>query len=607
MIDRLIPKYPLFLILGFLVMVSGLFFLTGGRDAMIVVWANKLFDGDSDQTIFKTAVTTDAVISHTLKVWLFVGLSLIKLGIGFAIAIIVRNLRSAGRAIRDAYDSAGVAEARELEAREPWFGRWFTRLLFSGIVVVLISFVVMLWWDANLVFLKRAEFAGQTSGTAWETYVMVERVLDPVIRGVKFLGEGLLILGIATGLATIIFNLSLQAKGLPDLTRRAMGQDSGTWPREPLRPSIPTAYINVAITGAALLVLSLPAGLVQAGFAAFAQVREFDGFISTLAVRVEGILDRSIDPAINLGLGLLFFGIAFLLLTIIRWLRQQRVGFGDAVADLSGGVIARPRVEKSVWPERLVIPLAVSGLFIVVFFFFTMTGVRALNFDNLLDLRFAGQMDGSEFQNALRMDRMLAPIIGATRMLGVGMLMLAIGMALVTILIQLRATALLLPNGFSKLAPAAKGEEVEAEDLSVDEPMALAPWDLLRPHLVGLAILVSAALPVIILYAISIHRNLVEEFAGNGLAGATTGLFKSSFLSVRLYDASWQPWMLFGMGLILYAIGRFFTAIITFVELRTMVIEEGTITIAEAVSGEALSAAESDTDRSVPSSALKTA
>ena len=39
------------------------------------------------------------------------------------------------------------------------------------------------------------------------------------------------------------------------------------------------------------------------------------------------------------------------------------------------------------------------------------------------------------------------------------------------------------------------------------------------------------------------------------------------------------------MGLILFAIGRFFATIVTFVELRRMVIIEGTATLAEAISG----------------------
>ena len=527
--------------------------------------------------------TADKVIDHTVKVLVFVGLSFIKLGIGFAIATIVRNLRATGQSTLDAYSAAGAAEAEASRFTEPWFGRYFTRFLFGGMLVVLFLFVVALWWDANLVFLKRAEFAGQTSGGAYETYLMIERILDPLIAAGKFVGEALLILGIATGLATIVTHLSFQARSLPALTRRALEAGGTGGESEPIRPRIPITLVNLAIAGASVMMLALPLAFVRSGFIGWALDRQFDGGLSTLPIRVDGVLERTIDPLINLGLGMLFFAIAFLLLTIISWLREQRRGFGEAVAGLSAGVIARPSVESSLWPQRFVAPLAIFGLAVIVFFFFTMTGVRAFNFDSMLSLQFEGATDTALFQNAKRLDAILKPVIGATRFIGVGAIMLAIGLALVTIVVHLRATALLLPSGFSKLIPIARGERPEEEDLTLSEPMYLAPWNLLVPHLVGLAVIVSTTLPVIILYAVSIHRNFVEQFAGRGEAGAMSGLFKSSFLSVQLFSASWPMWMLFGMALILFAIGRFFATIVGFVEARRMVTEEGTQAIAEAV------------------------
>ncbi len=91
MVDRLIPKYRVFLVLGFGIVAFSLFGLVTSADILIVVWANKFFSGNMDTT-FKAAQTADKVINHTLKVLLFVGLSLIKLGIGFAIATIVQHL-----------------------------------------------------------------------------------------------------------------------------------------------------------------------------------------------------------------------------------------------------------------------------------------------------------------------------------------------------------------------------------------------------------------------------------------------------------------------------------------------------------------------------------
>lgn len=582
MIDRLIPKYRLLLILGFVVVAFSLFVLTASRDILIVVWANKLFDGDMDST-FRATQTADKVIGHTLSVLIFVGLSLIMLGIGFAIANIVLSLRATGQGVLDAYSSAGVVEAEASRFEEPWFGQYFTRFLFGGFAVVLLMFVFTLWWDANLVFLKRAEFDGRTSSTAYEIYLYIERILGPIIGAGKFLGVGLVIFGILTGLATIITNLSFQTRALTILTRRALGRGDVTEASEQLHPVIPGVLVNLGLAGLTVMALATPLAFARAGFVGWALGKQFDGSVGETALRVEGILGRTIDSLINMGMGMLFFTIAFLLLTIIRWLREQRRGFGEVVAETSQGAVLRPAVESSLWPERLVPPLAIFGLFVIGFFFFTMTAVRDFNFDTMLSLQFAGATDGSLFQDALRLDRMLGPIIGATQFIGVASLMLAIGLGLVIISVQLRATGILLTTGFSKLIPAARDERPDEGDLSLGEPMALVPWNMLRPHLAGIVLIVSATLPIAILHAVSIHRMLAEQFAGLGEQGVMSGLFKSSFLSVNLFAASQQPWMLFGMGLVLFAIGRFFSTIVTFVRTRQFIIVEGTTAIARAV------------------------
>ena len=116
---------------------------------------------------------------------------------------------------------------RELDLyEEPWFGRMFTKFLVAGILLLGSFFLLTLWWDVNLVLLKDAEFDGRTSGFAYNSYLMIERVLGAVIFGGKFLGEAFLIFGILTGLATIIWHLSRQARNLPELARRALDNDN---------------------------------------------------------------------------------------------------------------------------------------------------------------------------------------------------------------------------------------------------------------------------------------------------------------------------------------------------------------------------------------------
>ena len=74
-----------------------------------------------------------------------------------------------------------------------------------------------------------------------------------------------------------------------------------------------------------------------------------------------------------------------------------------------------------------------------------------------------------------------------------------------------------------------------------------------------------------------------EQFAGLGNPDTFSGLFKDSFLAVQIMGATLQPWILFGMAVIFFAIGRFFTTIVGFVEARRMIIAEGTEAIAAAM------------------------
>ena len=579
--------------IGLLIVLSGLFVLLAGRDILISIWIDKLFDGNTSDGLFKAAQTAERAIGHALTIWFFLGLSFIKLGIGFAIATIVQNLRMTGRLSLSSYASAGLSEAQsELDQfEEPWFGRWFTRFLFIGILLLGFFFLLTLWWDVNLVFLQYAQFDGRTSGFAYEFYLMVEQVLGAVIFGGKFLGEAFLIFGILAGLATIIWNLSRQARNLPELARRAMNEnnpDRGT----PLAgPVVPTALVNLGILGFVVLALAFPLSLARSTFIGWSLGRQFEGGLSETAIRLEALFNRAIDPLTNLGLGILFFTIALLLLTIIKWLGEQRRAYGNLAAEVSGETTQQNGNGRQLTPTRWVTPFAIFGIFVIGFFFFTMTGVRELNFNHLLNLQFAGDTASGAYQSAVRLDRLLGPVIGAVRFIGIASLFMAIGLALVAIVINLRATALALPTAYAKLIGIATGaspdeddDDYETEESGPFDLMELAPWNLFRPLALGVLIVVSGALPVVIFHAWNITRMLGEQFAGLGAAGATSDLYESSFLATNLFGASLAPWMLFGMGIILFSVGRFFSTIVGFVEARRMVMIEGNQAIAEAVS-----------------------
>jgi len=579
LINRLIPKYPSFLTIGIVIVAVGLFMLLASRDALIAVWIDKFFDGETGDGLFKAAQQADQALGHTLSIWFFLGMSFIMLGIGFAIATIVQNLRSTGESFLTAYSSAGVAGAPGEQPAEPWFGRWFTGLMFSGMVLMIFFFLLTLWWAVNVLRLVEFQVDGPASGALYNYYLMTDQVLSAIIFSGKFLAMGLLIFGILTGLATIIWNLSYQSTALSVLTRRALGRGlEGALP-ELARPHLPAALLWVGGAGFALVAIGMPLGFIHAGFIGWELGRVFEGSTPETAMRLAGALQRIVNPIIFMGLATLFFAIALLLLDIVRWLRDLREHFGETVAEASDGAVPVPVVEGTLFVTKLVVPLAIFGILVMGFFFFTMTAVRELNFNNLVSLQLAGQ----PFQSALRFDQVIAPVIGATRFIGITSIMLAIGLALVAIVVNLRATALLLPAGFSTLITTAQGQRPEEEDLTVYEPMSLAPWNLFIPLAVGAVVAISATLPVIIFLAIFIHRRLGEVFAGLAGPDVVSDRFETAFWATNLLGASWQPWMLAGMGLILFAIGRFFSTIVGFVVARRVIITEGTDAISTAV------------------------
>ena len=338
MIERLIPKYPAFMVIGMVIVAVGLFVMLVSRDVVIALWVDKFFGGESAGDLSNTARTADLALAHTQSIWMFLGLSFIMLGIGFAIATIVQNLRVTGARYRAAYYSAGVAGTPEVFPAEPWFGRWFTSLIFAGIAVMVFFFLVTVWWAINAIGL---EFNpdGSISGASNHAYLMIEQVLGVIIFSGKFLAMGLLIFGILTGLGSIIWNLSYQAVGLPMLTRRALGRGLDDVPPLRPQPQVPTALLSVGGAAFTIIAVSMVLGVIHAGLVGWQFGRIFEGTIPETVTRYAGAFERIVNPLIFMGLAALFFTIALLLLNIIRWLRDLRLHFGEAVAEASDGAV----------------------------------------------------------------------------------------------------------------------------------------------------------------------------------------------------------------------------------------------------------------------------
>ena len=85
-------------------------------------------------------------------------------------------------------------------------------------------------------------------------------------------------------------------------------------------PVIPSALVKLGVLGFVVLALAFPLSLARSAFMGWSLARQFEGGVRETAIRLEALFNRTIDPLTNLGLGILFFTIALLLLVIIRWL-----------------------------------------------------------------------------------------------------------------------------------------------------------------------------------------------------------------------------------------------------------------------------------------------
>jgi uncharacterized membrane protein len=377
------------------------------------------------------------------------------------------------------------------EMHPPIFARIFPRLLVGGILIETIAVFFSFGWMAAA--------AGAIDGALFHTF----EVLAEPIEGV---GVALLIGGIALGLATIVLNLSRQSIVLPGrLIEIATGKEAEKRNIKDLFPKwiLILTYIGMLITSTGLI----PIGFIR------------------LAVDIPTPLWEN---WMFIGIGLMLFAIVFWLLTIVKWLRVQRTNLSNAVAESAG--IQVPEIEPPLRITKIAPVFAIIGLLWMITFAF-------------FGWLFANGLVGP-----------FGPLVRPGKAIGMTTIFLGIGMVLMTIVVNLRLTAFMLPGSFSKIVSAIKGEKVEgAPGMPVANPMGLAPKKLYLGIAVGTIIAWLGTFPLAWIRA---------------LVGPADPLF---FIVERMIGTT----VALGVGSIFFFIGMFFTAIVTFVSGRRTLISEG--------------------------------
>jgi hypothetical protein len=377
------------------------------------------------------------------------------------------------------------------EIEPPIFARIFPRLLVAGILIETVAVLFAIGWMAAA--------AGAIDGALLHTF----EVLAEPIEGV---GVALLIGGIALGLATIVLNLSRQSIVLPGrLIEIATGKEAQKSSFQELFPKwiLVLTYLGMLITSTGLI----PIGFIR------------------LAVDIP---TPFWENWMFIGIGLMLFSIVFWLLTIVKWLRAQRTNLGNAVGESAG--IDVPEIEPPMRITMIAPVLAVIGLFWMISFAF-------------FGWLFANGMVGP-----------FGPLVRPGKAVGMTTIFLGIGLILMTIVVNLRLTAFMLPGSFSKMVSAIKGDKVEgAPGMPVANPMGLAPKRLYLGISVGVIIAWLGTFPLAWIRA---------------LVGPADPLF---FIVERMIGTT----VALGVGTIFFFIGMFFTAIVTYVSGRRTLISEG--------------------------------
>ena len=283
------------------------------------------------------------------------------------------------------------------ELHAPIFARIFPRLLVLGIFIEIIAVLVAIGWMAAGVGILDSEL------------VHIFEVLAEPIEG---LGVSLLIGGIALGLATIVLTLSRQATVLPGkLTEIVTGNEEKFVNQLSYFPkwNLIVTYLGMAITVTGLFPLAFIRLNVDIWYPLW-------------------------ENWMFLGIGTMLFSITFWLLTIIKWLRIQRENLRRTVSestrtDLLG--IELPLSITGIAPILAVIGL----LWMIAFFGFAWLG----------DIGLVGPF---------------GPLVRPGKAIGMVLIFMGIGLELMTIVVNLKLTAFMLPGAFSKIVGAIKGDKI---------------------------------------------------------------------------------------------------------------------------------------------------
>lgn len=566
MLESLIKHYKSILILGFVIFL--LSFLVGvARTANQATLSQLEFAGDMASSAYVSALTIENVLLRYLEIVPLFGLGVLKLGIGFAIATIVVNLHATGEAAMRSLRKAGQ---KDLETPQPVFARIFPKMLVSGILVEAGAVVVMIAWIFTGLRLIALRVAGETASEAFRQVTLLNSTFEAFAEPIEGLGVALLIGGIAFGLAAIIGNLGMQATEIPRRLVVLSGKGVSELTQKGI--AVPRKLVGTAILGMLITASAFPIAV----FRVFNEFRldtlsaDESSLIFRNALVTERIIAFTWETWMFVGIALMLFSIGFLLLSIVSRLRAQRANLGQAVTQISGSKVKSIETPLSI--TRVVPLFLVSGLLWMIVFFGVFTIIRDIAGINVILEQFAGRTDSVLFQQSTISQATFGELVRPGKVIGLGLIFTGIGLSLLTIVINLRLTAMTLPGAFARIVNGIKGEAAtDNSDTTSINPMSLASKKLFYGILLGFAIILVGTFPLALLRIENTQVFLTELLAGRTESVA----FQASKQTQLMLEHFIGPFVGLGNAIIFFFIGRFFGVIVGFVQARRQIISEG--------------------------------
>ncbi len=521
------------------------------------------------------AITIETIISHSTEQLLLLAMSFFKLAIGGFIFLIVQQLVATRKYVMAKAKASGVPVGPE--PKTPMFAKLFPILLIIGTDIQFINVAVLMSvWDLNALNILNMQFGGTASGAAFQSAVFIEKLIGSLVVPVEMAGATLMLTGIPLGLATIVVNLRMQGKMLPivlsDIIARKTERVSvqpimalGSGGTSKATPDIRQILAGLAPKGVvAFTMIGFLLGI--SGLIVFAPIRAAnvvtlvsESFTQTMSAAsigslklYDGFLAITVEQALFVALGIVIFAINLFLLQIIKALRAQRKFFGETLESTTGTEVTP--LEKPLWPTKAALATASIGF-----------GLMILNFI------FALVVDNANATGNVLTAGTFAILVKTVKLTAFAFLLTGVGLSLINILVNLQLTARTLPNFFAKLLPFAQNGRRDSETVVLPRPMSLAPWKLFYIILAGAIITILATFPLILIEVQSFLSWKTLALAGD----TTSAAYSSALLTDRLIDAAQLPLKLFGMGLMLFGIGRTFGVILGFVKARRQLIGEG--------------------------------